>query len=206
MSKITNIVFDFGGVILTDDDVGVLFNNDELMNKLGSNWQSFAEAWDRDWDLVGDGKLGIIDYYSKLQKEAVGMVDEDFSQRLFEIYKEKTKTLDAFSLLPKVKQRYNLFALTNIFKEGLKFKNEKYKLDDIFSTIVASCDFQVSKPNLKIFKILIDSTNLIPEETLFIDDREKNIKTAEKLGFNTHLYTGIVNLKREFERLGISYD
>lgn len=205
MNKITNIVFDFGGVILTDDDIGVLFDNDELMEKMGSSWQSFAESWDRNWDLVGESKIGIIDYYSKLQKEVVGVADEDFSKRLFEIYKQKTQTLEAFNLLPNLKEKYDLFALTNIFKEGLDFKRQKYNLDSLFSTIIASCDFHVSKPSPKIYQILIDTTKLRPEETLFIDDREKNINTAKELGFNTHLYIGIVPLKREFEKIGVEY-
>lgn len=206
MNNIKNIVLDFGGVILTDDDVGVLFDNDELINKFNTSWQVFADAWDRDWRLVGEDKIGIIDYYSKLQEEAIGSSDVIFSKKLFEIYKQKTKTLDAFNLLPKLKENYNLFALTNIFKEGLEFKRKKYNLDNIFSTIIASCDFQVSKPEPEIYKILIESTKLIPEETLFVDDREKNTKAAEKIGFKTHLYTGITSLKRELEKLGITYE
>ncbi len=206
MNSIKNIVLDFGGVILTDDDVGVLFDNDELIRKFDTSWQVFADVWDSDWRLVGEDKIGIIDYYSKLQKEATGSIDVDFSKRLFEIYKQKTQTLDAFSLLPKLKENYNLFALTNIFKEGLEFKRQKYNLDSIFSNIIASCDFQVSKPDSEIYKILIESTKLNPEETLFVDDREKNIKAAEKFGFKTHLYTGIVSLKRELEKLGIAYE
>ena len=206
MSKILNIVFDFGGVILTDDDTGVLVDNDELIKKYGSNRQFFVEAWDRNWDSIGENKIGIVDFYSKLQKEVVGSVDEKFSKRLFEIYKEKTQTLEPFYLLPKLKEKYNLFALTNIFKEGLEFKRQKYNLDAFFPTIIASCDSQVSKPGQKIFKILVESTNIRPEETLFIDNSEKNIKTAKALGFRTCLYTGIVSLKKEFEKIGISYE
>lgn len=40
------------------------------------------------------------------------------------------------------------------------------------------------KPYEGIYKYLIDKYNINPEETLFIDDREDNMKTANSLGIN----------------------
>lgn len=38
------------------------------------------------------------------------------------------------------------------------------------------------KPYNAIYERLIDKYNLVPEESLFIDDREDNMKTANKYG------------------------
>ena len=41
------------------------------------------------------------------------------------------------------------------------------------------------KPNLNIFEFVLQDANLIPEETLFIDDNADNIAAAKKLGIET---------------------
>ena len=48
--------------------------------------------------------------------------------------------------------------------------------------------FQVRLQSFKvgeIYKLAISRFNLIPEETLFIDDKKENIEAAKKLGFLT---------------------
>ena len=58
---------------------------------------------------------------------------------------------------------------------------------DFFNYIdggVYSYEVKVSKPNELIYKILLQRYNLVPEETIFIDDSLKNIEAAEKLGIN----------------------
>ena len=41
------------------------------------------------------------------------------------------------------------------------------------------------KPDKEIYNLSISRFNLIPKETLFIDDKIENIKTAQRLGFKT---------------------
>lgn len=203
---IKNIVFDFGGVILTDDDVGVLFDNTELINKFPKEYKGFQEAWNKEWATIGECQIGILDFYDKLQKDVLGASDRKFSKQLFEFYKQRSRPLDAYYLLPKLKEKYKLFALPNAFKEGLKFKREKFKLDNYFDKIIASCEFQISKPDPKIFEILIKETAILPSESLFIDDREKNVKVGVDLGFQAYVYNGVDKLKEKFRELKIIYE
>ena len=47
------------------------------------------------------------------------------------------------------------------------------------------------KPNPEIFKIVLENHGLVPEETLFIDDSEENIKAASGLGIKAlHIEPG----------------
>ena len=200
---IKNIIFDFGGVILTDDDIGFLFDNKELLDILKVDRSVLGPVWDKNWKDVGENRLTIFEYYDVLQKELVGRSDHEFSKRLFEIYKERTKTLPLYSLLPKLSSKYDLFALTNIFKEGLVFKRDKFKLDNYFKFIAASCDIGISKPNQEIFDYLIDKTNIDPKETIFVDDREKNVIKAQELGFVAIRYVNYNGILKFFRELGI---
>jgi putative hydrolase of the HAD superfamily len=45
------------------------------------------------------------------------------------------------------------------------------------------------KPNRDIFEYVINDSKLDVAETLFIDDSPQHLKTAQEMGFHTHLMT-----------------
>ena len=56
------------------------------------------------------------------------------------------------------------------------------KIEYLFDGLVLSYKVHLLKPYESIYKYLLEQYNLNPEESLFIDDREDNMKTANKLG------------------------
>ncbi len=56
-----------------------------------------------------------------------------------------------------------------------------------FDGIVRSYEAGVMKPNPKIFEIVISRFGINPEETIFLDDSEKNLEISRQLGFKTIL-------------------
>ena len=67
-----------------------------------------------------------------------------------------------------------------------------------FDGTVVSADERVMKPDEKIYKILLERYGLNASECIFIDDREENLNTAERLGISTYLFDGDVHKLREF--------
>ena len=57
-------------------------------------------------------------------------------------------------------------------------------LKDFDGKIISGRDFLI-KPDPAIYELAISRFNLIPEETLFIDDRLDNIEAAQNLNFQT---------------------
>ena len=57
-----------------------------------------------------------------------------------------------------------------------------------FDGIVVSSDVKMIKPNPAIYKYILETYNLKPEECLFIDDVEANVKAAEKAGIKGFLF------------------
>ncbi len=90
---------------------------------------------------------------------------------------------------------YTLFGLTNFPAE--KFSNFKQTHDfmDLFLDIIVSGEEKVTKPDPRIYQILLNRTGIPAAQSLFIDDREENIIAARKLGFQTHQFTSPENLK-----------
>jgi putative hydrolase of the HAD superfamily len=61
-----------------------------------------------------------------------------------------------------------------------------------------SCDVKVSKPRPEIFEHCIAGLGTAPEETIFLDDREENIRAAAAMGWRTLLFEDAEQAQREW--------
>ena len=52
----------------------------------------------------------------------------------------------------------------------------------MFDIVSLSCDNGVLKPDAKMYEVALQGLNANPETTIFVDDLEKNLRGAEKLG------------------------
>jgi len=93
------------------------------------------------------------------------------------------KTVDVFYKIKEL--NYPCFVLSNWSAETYEGMEETYPfLKDFDGKIISGRDFLI-KPDPAIYKLAISRFDLIPEETLFIDDRLDNIEAAQKLSFQT---------------------
>jgi putative hydrolase of the HAD superfamily len=69
-----------------------------------------------------------------------------------------------------------------------------------FDSKTFSCDAGVCKPEPKIYHDCLNQLGVKPSETLFLDDREPNIRAAEALGLHTVLFTDPASAATEIER------
>ncbi len=60
------------------------------------------------------------------------------------------------------------------------------------------------KPNKEIFNYTMQKNNLLPHETLFIDDHLPNTTAASALGLHTILFSNSTACLQDLERLGIN--
>ena len=67
------------------------------------------------------------------------------------------------------------------------FRAEGFEMCDYFDGQVASFIAKCSKPGREIFEYAIKNLGITPCETLFLDDSQKNLDTAQILGFKTAL-------------------
>ena len=93
------------------------------------------------------------------------------------------KTVDIFY---KVKNlNYPCYVLSNWSAETYEGMEDQYPfLKEFDGKIISGRDFLI-KPDPAIYELAISRFDLIPEETLFIDDRLDNIEAAQKLSFQT---------------------
>lgn len=63
----------------------------------------------------------------------------------------------------------------------------------------------VIKPQPEIYQILIERYKFVPEEAVFMDDLEANIKGAQKAGIQTILFQNEEQAKKELRELGVKF-
>ncbi len=151
-----------------------------------------------------DGKTTEEEFWNIFLKKS-GAKEID-TEKAKVIWRKHQKSLEnMFSLLKKLKKKHMLAALTNLSKEWIDFKRERFKLDEYFDLIVSSGYMGVAKPHHKIYKLILKKLENEPHECIFIDDRETNLLPARELGMKTTLFTGQEELERRLREIGVEF-
>lgn len=177
---IDTIIFDFGDIFINLDKEGTISG----LKNLG------MKEWNADFDHLNVSfEIGAIspeDFIGGFQKQLPNASKE-------EILKAWNTVLADFpyyrlEFLQELSKKYRLFLLSNTDsihiatfekKSGISFYQDFY---NCFEKVYFSFDMGLRKPDPKIYQYLIDTHNLVPEKTLFVDDKKENTDSAAALG------------------------
>jgi putative hydrolase of the HAD superfamily len=189
-NKITTFFLDIGGVLLTNGwdrharNLAVkTFNLDE---------EEINERHHLTFDTYEAGKLSLDDYTDRVVfYEKRNFSKSDFKSFMFEQSKPFPEMLE---LIKGLKEKFNLkiTAVSNEGRELTEHRIHTYKLDKIFDTFIASSFVHFRKPDVDIYKMALDASQVTPDKVLYIDDRHMFIEVAGTLGIN-----GIHHIKYE---------
>lgn len=191
IAKIKNIIFDLGGVIL-DIDENIVYKE---LEKLGINVSELAHSQEF-IDTFSKFDIGVYTAptFRKKIKAILGqekMTDQRFdaiwNAMLLDIPRERIEAIE------QVKKHYKIFLMSNtneihydLYVRDLQLRFGYKEFDALFDKSYFSFDIHLEKPDPRFFEFILDHEHLLPEETLFIDDTEANIKAAKKLGIRTY--------------------
>lgn len=101
--------------------------------------------------------------------------------------------LHRLEALRQLRKSYNVYLLSNTnpimwgSRIAEEFRQEGLEIKDYFDGIVTSFEAKSIKPDRHIFEMVIEECGILPEETIFLDDSQKNLDAAAQLGFGTIL-------------------
>ena len=99
--------------------------------------------------------------------------------------------------------KYKILALTNWSHETFPVALRKFKFLNHFEDIVVSGTIKMVKPDKEIYDHIINKHNLIPCETIFIDDNLSNIRGAKKAGLHSIHYINSELLRKQLEKIEV---
>jgi len=191
VSTVKNLIFDLGGVIL-DLSVEQTLHSFADLSKLPKE-----EVHDRYLSAAGflEYEKGLMsdDAFRDFVRETYAIsasdqeIDDSWNAMLLGIPPLKLE------LLKKLQGDFRVFLLSNTNAIHVRYINdfllpnlpEKRPLDTYFHKAYYSHQMKKRKPDADIFEQVLDENNLLPEETLFLDDYAVNIEGAKSLGIKT---------------------
>lgn len=187
---IKNIVFDLGGVIMTLDPAEAL----RRFKALGlSDAERYLDAYTQSgiFGNLEEGKITAEDFRSKLSSLTGHELTFDECKHAWLGYRKDVpqRNLDLLKELRTKGYRLILLSNTNPFMMdwalSSEFDGKGSSLNDYFDALYLSYRLGIMKPAPDFFRQVLDNENILPEETLFVDDGPRNVEAAGKLGFMT---------------------
>lgn len=187
---IKNIVFDLGGVIMTLDPAEAL----RRFKALGlSDAERYLDAYTQSgiFGNLEEGKITAEDFRSKLSSLTGHELTFDECKHAWLGYRKDVpqRNLDLLKELRAKGYRLILLSNTNPFMMdwalSIEFDGKGSSLNDYFDALYLSYRLGIMKPAPDFFSQVLDNENILPEETLFVDDGPRNVEAAGKLGFIT---------------------
>jgi putative hydrolase of the HAD superfamily len=86
---------------------------------------------------------------------------------------------------------------------SIEYLEQQHTFWDVFDGRVISCRLNLCKPETGIYEHLLRTYGLRAEETLFIDDVQKNLDAAAKLGIQTLRFQNAAQCERELGARGL---
>ena len=201
--NIKNIVFDLGGV-LVDLDFKAAING---LQKAGfANVKEQLQTLHQGgiFQKFELGEMSADEFRTAIRENStVELTDEEvdnlWTAMLLEIPREKLE------LILDLRGKYMVYLLSNtnsihwdyVCKNAFNYRG--FRVKDYFEETFLSYEMHLAKPNKAIFEKVLQDANLLPEETLFIDDSEANCKAAEEVGIHAHHYHIGDDLSKVFE-------
>lgn len=190
MSKIKNIVFDFGGVIIELDFNRAVHGFQALgLKDAAQRLDPYTQH-----GIFGDMEIGRIsgdDFRLELSK----LVGRELSwQECRRAWMEFIKDLPEENLQALRRLRtegYRLILLSNTnpyvmdWAMSPEFDGRGHSVRDYFDAIYLSYQCRMMKPSEDLFRLMLNKEQIRADETLFIDDGPKNTAAAARLGFHT---------------------
>jgi putative hydrolase of the HAD superfamily len=88
--------------------------------------------------------------------------------------------------------------------EFMRYRIKKFNLKNCVDIFICSCFVGTRKPSEKIYRLALDTAQLRPEETLYIEDRRPFLQAAGSLGINGIQHTTYENTRKFLEQNGVS--
>lgn len=200
---IKNIIFDIGDVLvrfMPEESVryaGV--PEDEVENVLnatvGSRWWTELDRGVMDEEAVIEK---MIEETPEYRKEIRKFFDEG-KDMLVEAFDYSEKWIDEFK-----SKGYKVYLLSN-YPESYFTRHVKNQLKfaDKTDGRIVSAFVKCIKPEPEIYRLLLDTYALKPEECVFIDDRQENINGAAAAGIKGILFKNYEDAKEKLKAINI---
>jgi putative hydrolase of the HAD superfamily len=201
-SPITAVIVDYGQV-LAPSPTAEQFR--PMADMFGVGVESFYRLWETSRDTYDRGDVTAEQYWLKLAAET----NTSINRRQIEILRQveveiwahpDPDMLDWVSQLHRAGIRTGL--LSNMPLDLMKHVRANCKWMENFAFKTFSAEVRLLKPDPAIYEHTLRGLGVSAKETLFVDDREPNVRAARTLGIQAIQFRSIRQLRQDLKILG----
>ncbi len=189
-THIKTIIFDFGGVIVTLDHPKAvekfgLLGLDNAPQRLNPYTQG---------GIFGQLELGRIsadEFVDELSLLCHRQLSFDQCLDAWLGYRKELPERNLNALMRLRQEGYRLVLLSNTnpfmmhWASSTDFDGQGHPVEHYFDSVYLSYQMGVMKPDPRFFQMVLDKEQILPRETLFLDDGPRNVEVASRLGIRT---------------------
>lgn len=195
MKKIKHIFFDLGNVLL---DLDYPRARKQFKELLGEDWdfeKGVVEANEL-FAAFQTGRMGEKEFFEEMQRQTSRPVETEDLIAAWNSMLDKLPW-QRFAMLRRLKNNYQLFLISNTNPTHLRHFNRLLReenglglkdFETLFVKTYYSFRMGMGKPDPAVYQYLIEDSGVRPADTLFIDDLEENIRSAEAAGMQGYLH------------------
>lgn len=183
--RVTATFWDCGGVLLTNgwDHTA----RRQVTEHFGLDFEEFEQRHEEPNDRWERGKITLQEYLF----ETVFYRPRSFSQQEFfeqmrnvsqVLHPEMIQFLRTFRKQRTAAQDAGIYLLSNESRELMEYRIPTFGLRGLFDAYVVSAYVGLRKPEAAFYRCALELSQRKPEECVFIDDREENVKAARECG------------------------
>lgn len=191
-NSIKHLIFDLGGVIV---DLDVMKTLTEMSELFGVDQQQLTAQYLQApfFKHYERGEINSEEFRIELCRLANKEVEK---HRIDHAWNAMIGNTPMFRInwLKELRKSYKIHMLSNTNHLHIVDFHEKFQKDtgiekphDIFDSIFYSYEIGHRKPEVKCYQYVLDSIDAKPDEVMFFDDNQENIKAAQSIGINSVL-------------------
>lgn len=200
--NIAAVIFDYGLVLArcpTMEEFG-------LMAKMFNvPYEHFYELWENSRNPYDRGDITAEEYWHSLASQTNTSLEPEQIETLRKIEVEIWVHLDP-QMLAWTEQLHaagvKTAILSNMPLDLAEYVRKNFRWLDQFAFKTLSAEVRSIKPEPAIYEHTLRGLGVVANQALFIDDRERNIKAARKLGIRGILYESPAQLRVELMKMG----
>ena len=181
-----DIILDMGNVLLE-------WNKDKILQGVSDTKEEYLVL---DKTIFRSGLWEKLDLGTMTREElvlkVVSMIGRTYQKKVEEVIWNWPSYIDiyreVFPILSELKKKgHRIFVLSNTSKVFYDLLEEQLSpIKELLDGFVLSCDIKAIKPDLAMFKEILDKYQLNPTHCVFLDDIENNTIAAQKLGIKAY--------------------
>ncbi len=177
--NIQAVIWDMGGVIMRGGDRS---SRERLAGRLGME-RSALEELVFNSEASRQSLLGKVSEAEAWERvgDVIGLHGEELAQARKEFFSGSHLDSELVAFIDSLRPRFKTGLLSNAWKGTRQSLGDKYAFLHVFDVSVFSDEVGMVKPDPAFYKWILERLEVLPEESVFIDDQIRNVDAARDL-------------------------